>query len=73
VKCVGNQAHLTMGNQPLAVRGDDAARLLAAMLQSIETEINHIGRLGMTVHAHDGAFFVKFIRHLNSRELACHV
>ena len=68
VKCVGNQAHLAMGNQPLAVRRDDAARFLAAMLQSIETEVNHIGRLRMAIDAHHSAFFVEFIRHLNSRE-----
>ena len=60
---VGDQPHLAVGDQPLAVGGNDAARFLAAVLQRIEPEINHVGRLGMAIDAHHRALVVEFIRH----------
>jgi hypothetical protein len=63
---VGNQPHLAMGDESFAVGRHDAAGLLAAVLQGIEAQINHIRRFGMTINTHDGAFFVEFIEHRNS-------
>ena len=60
---IGDQSHLPMGNQPSAVRGNNAARFLAAVLQGIEPKIDHVGRLGMAIDAHDRAFVVEFVRH----------
>ncbi len=60
---VGDQAHLAMRDQPLPVGRNNAARLLAAMLQRVEAEIDHVGRLGMAVDPHHRALFVKFIGH----------
>jgi hypothetical protein len=63
---IGDQTHLPMGNKTSAVGRNNAARFLAAMLERIEPQINHVGRLGMAVNAHDGAFFVKFVEHFGS-------
>ncbi len=58
---VGDQSHLPMGDQSSAVRGNDAARFLAAVLQRVQPEIDHVGRLGMAVDAHHRAFVVEFV------------
>jgi len=66
LKSVGDQTHLPVGRQHPAVRGHNAARFLAAVLQGVEPEINHIGRLWVAVDAHHRAFVVEFIRHNDS-------
>ena len=60
---VGNQAHLPMGDKSFSVGRNNATRLLAAVLERVQSEIDHVGRLGVAIHAHDRAFFVKLIRH----------
>ena len=41
------------------------ARFLAAVLERIESQIDHVGRLRMTIYSHDRAFFVEFVEHLS--------
>ena len=42
---------------PGAVAGDDAAGLLAPVLQGIEAEVGEAGRVGVPVNAEDAAVF----------------
>ncbi len=64
---VGDQPHLAMGDQPLAVGGNDAARFLAAVLQRIEAQINHVGRFGMAIDAHNRALVMEFVQFIGHR------
>ena len=50
-----------MGAELLAVIGDDARRLLAAMLQRVQAECGECGRFGMAVDAEDAAFLVQVV------------
>jgi hypothetical protein len=43
----------------MAVGGGDAGRLLPAMLQRVEAEIDLPRRFGMAVDRHDAAFFAQ--------------
>ena len=43
----------------LAVEGDDARRLLAAVLQCVKTKHRQRGRIRMTEHAEDATFLVQ--------------
>ena len=67
---VGDQPHLAMGDQPLAVGSNDAARFLAAMLQRIEAQVNHVGRLGMAIDAHHRALVVEFVEFVGHRQFS---
>src|SRR5262245_59342028 len=69
VEDIGNQTHLSMGNKASAVGRHNAARFLAAVLERIKSQIDHIGRLRMAIHSHDRTFFVKFVEHLRSSYL----
>ena len=62
-ECVGDQAHLPVRDQAFAVGGNDAARFLTAVLERVEPQVDHVGRLGMAVDPHHCALVVKFIRH----------
>jgi hypothetical protein len=61
---IGDQAHLAMGDERPPVGGYNAARFLAAVLESVQAQVHHIGRLRMAIDSHDGAFFVKFVEHV---------
>ena len=50
-----------MGVELLAVIGDDAGRLLAAMLQRVQAERGERRRVGMAVDAEDAAFLVQMV------------
>ena len=41
--------------EAIAVGGDDAGRLLPAMLQRVQPEVGDVGGLGVTVDAEDAA------------------
>lgn len=41
--------------------GDNAARLLAAMLEGIKTEVSEIARLRMAIDSEDGTLFLQLI------------
>ena len=58
---VADKAHAAMGVELLAVIGDDAGRLLAAMLQRVQAERGQRRRVGMAVDAEDAAFFVEMV------------
>ena len=51
-----------MGAELLAVIGDDAGRLLAAMLQRVQPERRQRRRVGVAVHPEDAAFFVEVVQ-----------
>ena len=51
-----------MGVELLAVIGDDAGRLLPAMLQRVQAERDQRRRVGMAEDAEDAAFLVQMIR-----------
>ena len=57
VEDLGHQPHAPVLADVLAVAGDDAAGLLAPVLQGIEAEVGQPGRLGMAVDAEDAAVF----------------
>jgi hypothetical protein len=50
-----HEAHRAVRVERLAVGRDDAARLLPAVLERVQTEVGHVGRLGMTEDAEDAA------------------
>ncbi len=50
-----------MHADPFAVAGDDAAGLLAPVLEGVEAEISDPGRIGMPVNAEDAAVFFGFV------------
>src|SRR5579884_790199 len=56
---VADQPHAAMRAELLAVIGDDAGRLLAAMLQRVQAERDQRRRLGVAVDAEHPAFFVE--------------
>ena len=60
---IGHKTHLAMGDQDLAIRGDNAGGFLAAVLKGIEAKVNHVGCLGVAIDPHDSTLFVKFIQH----------
>ena len=60
-KDVGDQSHGPMGAQRQPVGGDDARRLLSAMLQRMQAEVSELLRLRMGVDGHHPAFVVKFV------------
>ena len=64
VERVGDVTHRPRGAHPLAVSGDDAGALLAAMLQRVEPEIREVGGLGIAEDAEDAAFVFEFVEHL---------
>src|SRR4030095_6433007 len=63
---IGDQTHLPMGNKTSAVRRNNAARFLAAMLEGIKSQIDHVGRFGMAIDSPHRAFFVKLVEHFRS-------
>jgi hypothetical protein len=53
---VADEAETAFGMEALAVEGDDAGRLLAAMLQGVQAERGERCGVGMAVDAEDTAF-----------------
>ena len=47
----------------VAVGGDDAGALLAAMLQRVEAEVREVGRLGVAEDAEDAALVLELVEH----------
>ena len=56
---VADQAQPPLGMEPLAVEGDDAGRLLAAMLQGVQAERGDGGGVGMAENAEHAAFLAQ--------------
>jgi hypothetical protein len=54
-------AHRAMDVQLFAVAGDDAGGFLAAMLESVETEIGEVGSFGMAENAEDTTLVVEMV------------
>ena len=58
---VADLAHAAMGAELLAVIGDDAGRLLSAMLQRVQAERRERRRLGVAIDPEHAAFLVQMI------------
>ena len=58
-KIVADQAHAALGVEALAVEGDDAGGLLAAVLECVEAERGDGGRVGMAEDAEHAALFAE--------------
>src|SRR5205085_4878998 len=58
---LGDQAHRALRAQQRGVGGDDAARLLPAVLQLVEAEVGHARGLGVAVDAEDAALVVETV------------
>jgi hypothetical protein len=50
-----------MAIDPGAVGGSDTGTLLAAMLESVQSQIGHVGGFRMSVDTENAALFAKFI------------
>ena len=61
-KVVADQAQAALGVEPLAVEGDDAGGLLAAVLQGVQAERGDRRGVGMTEDAEYAAFLVQAVR-----------
>ena len=61
VEDLGHQPQAPVHADPFAVAGDDAAGLLAPVLEGVEAEIGDPGRVGMPVNAEDAAVFFGFV------------
>ena len=59
---VADQALAALRMESLAVEGDDARRLLPAMLQGVQAERDDRGRVGMAENAEDAAFLAQAVR-----------
>ena len=58
-KGVADQAETAFGMEALAVEGDDAGGLLAAVLQRVQAERRDRGRVGVAENAEHAAFFAQ--------------
>ena len=56
---VADQAHAALGMEPLAVEGDDAGGLLAAMLERVQAERGDRGGVGMAENAEHAALLAQ--------------
>ena len=54
---IGDQSHALVKFDPLTVRGGDARRLLAAMLQRVQAQVGELGGFRMAVDGHHATFF----------------
>ena len=61
VEDLGHQPQAPVHADPFAVAGDDAAGLLAPVLEGVEAEIGEPGRVGMPVNAEDAAVFLGLV------------
>ena len=66
---VGDQPHLLVEDDPLAVGARDPRALLAPVLQRVEAQVRHVGRFGMPVDPEDAALVVPTVGHARSSTL----
>ena len=62
IETLADMAHRALRNQSRAVRGNDAARLLAAVLQRVQSEVCQTCGIGVTKDAEYAAFFAQLVR-----------
>jgi hypothetical protein len=60
-KVIADEAEPPLGLEPPAVEGDDAGRLLSAMLQRVQTQGGNRSRVRMTENAKYAAFFAQAV------------
>ena len=58
---VADQAHSLVRMEPPGIEGDDAGGFLAAMLQRVQAERGHRGRVGYVPDTEHAAFFVQLV------------
>src|SRR5262249_52598715 len=56
---LGHLTHAALRIEPDAVRGDDAGRLLAPVLQGMEAQVGQVGGLGVAEDSENAALIVK--------------
>ena len=59
VEHVLHQAHRAVGEELMPVAGDDAGRLLTAMLERVQPQVGEVGRLAVAVDADHAALVVE--------------
>ena len=59
---VADEAEAALGIEAVAVEGDDAGRLLAAVLEGVQPERGDGGGVGMAEDAEDAAFLAQAVR-----------
>jgi len=69
VETLADMAHSALRNQSRAVRRDDAARFLAAMLQRVQSEVRQTCRIRVTKDAEYAAFFAQLVRQKRFHEV----
>src|SRR5215472_11814375 len=62
-KDLGDLAHGFVDEEALAVRRDNACRLLPAMLQLMQTEIGQRGSLAVVMYRYHSTFVLEFVHH----------
>ena len=67
---VGDPAHRLLHLEVMAVGGGDAGRLLAAMLERVEAEIDDVGGLDVIPDAEQAALVVELVVQLESCPLS---
>jgi len=70
IERVRDVSHLAFLPEFSAVRRDDAARLLPAVLQRIQTQVSQARGLGVTVNSEDATLFSQ-LADLDFRQLSC--
>jgi len=58
---LADMAHAAMGVKLLAVVDDDARRLLAAMLEGVQSKRRQGARFGVAINAEDAAFLAEMV------------
>ena len=71
VERVGDVAHRPGHTHLLAVGGGDAGALLPAVLERVQAEIRHVGRLGVAEDAEDAALFPELVKHQATLRMKC--
>ena len=71
VERLGDVAHRPRDADLLAVGSGDAGALLPAVLQRVQAEVGHVGRLGVAEDAEDAALFPEFVKHQATLRMKC--
>lgn len=73
VEDVGNQAHVFVNQDFIAVADNDAGAFLTAVLQGVQSEIDQLCSILMTENPADAAFMLGFYREFLFRYVCVHI
>ena len=71
VERFGDVAHRPGHTHVPNVGGGDAGALLPAVLERVQAEIRHVGRLGVAEDAEDAALFPELVKHQATLRMKC--